>query len=217
VRSQESDRCVWPWLNDRERAEEVTGKGRAAAQGLCLTWRSPGLAPTAGSFLCLLRGMPKRCFQGGSRQQRRALTKTALARQPAVTWHPDGPRGAAGVAPRPLGAGRPRVSLAASGQSCSRWQADDNEISNISKIIFSETDLTTLSPPRTLGKVNPFVWCWGGRGQTLLLRPSRAHPNTAVREHLPRGRQWAEVLAGVQLHACFWEMLREPAAKTPRG
>lgn len=68
---------------------------------------------------------------------------------------PDVPRGAVGVSPRLLCCrGGPCASLATPGQSCSRWQADDNEISNISKMSFSETDLTMLSPTRTLGEAN---------------------------------------------------------------
>ena len=62
----ESTRCVWQWLNDGEKAEEITGKGRAAGQALCLTWRCPGLALMAGWCRCLLQGILKRCFQEGN-------------------------------------------------------------------------------------------------------------------------------------------------------
>lgn len=70
--------------------------------------------------------------------------------------------------------GKPCASLVAPGQSCWRWQADDNEISNTSTISFSETDLTTLSPTRTLVKVNPLF----GAGESLADAAPAAGPGS---------------------------------------
>lgn len=106
-----------------------------------------------------------------------------------------------------------RASLATPGQSCSRWHADDNEISNISKVGFPETDLTRLSPTRTLGKVNLLFGAGESGGR---LCPGRRAKTTAWGD-LPWGRRWAEVPEGVQVHACFGEMLWKAAAKTRQG
>eukprot|EP00075_Anas_platyrhynchos_P010140 XP_027299393.1 transforming acidic coiled-coil-containing protein 1 isoform X6 [Anas platyrhynchos] len=80
------------------------------------------------------------------------LSSPAL--QPAVPQlclgHPRcPPRGGRGGPETPVPRGGPCASLAAPGQSCWRWEADDSEISNISKISVPETDLTALSPSRT--------------------------------------------------------------------
>lgn len=113
------------------------------------------------------------------------LMKTALALQPPAIpapqpWHicmgtPQSvPRSHRGGPKTPPLWGEPCASLVAPGQSCWRWQADDNEISNISTISFSETDLTTLSPTRTLVKVNPLF----GAGESLADAAPAAGPGS---------------------------------------
>lgn len=46
---------------------------------------------------------------------------------------------------------------------------------------------------------------------------SQGHSKTTVWEDLLWDRQRAEVLAGVQVPACFWEVMWEAAAKTTGG
>lgn len=154
------------------------------------------------------------------------LMKAALALQPAVTLAvarlhrgtPDAPRGATGVAPRAPCCRGTRASLAAPGQSCSRWHADDNEISNISKVGFPETDLTRLSPTRTLGKVNLLFGAGESGGR---LCPGRRAKTTAwgICRGAGSGQRYLKVFRSMPaLGRCCGRLLPKPdRAEPPQG
>lgn len=114
--------------------------------------KEAGAGPAGAGASC--EGGSDTAFGKLADSRERGINEGSPALQPAVLLlclgHPRcPPRCGRGGPETPVPRGGPCASLTAPGQSCWRWEADDSEISNISKISVPETDLTVLSPSRT--------------------------------------------------------------------